>query len=148
LLLLPGWPALCRVTFANNWYLARRRGVVECLGVVFEKLIQTLIGQRMIEKSVQNLEGHGPDMGAGFRRIDHMVGMPQRCRQNLGTEGVVFVNLGDIADQFHAIPAGIVDASDKRTDEIRSGFRGENRLTGGEAQGDVYSDSFAAENGA
>src|SRR5438045_7240523 len=50
----------------ESWFLARGRRVLKRLGVVLKKLIQTLIGQRMIEQRIQDLEGHGPDVGAGF----------------------------------------------------------------------------------
>src|SRR5579862_7877953 len=43
--------------------LDRDRGFLENLGPVFEKLIETLVGQRVIEQHIQHLERHGGDMG-------------------------------------------------------------------------------------
>src|SRR6185312_595283 len=60
---------------------------------------------------------------------------------------VVLVDLDDIADQLHAVPAGVIDAADERADKIRPGLGSQDRLPGGKAQGHVHPDAFAAEHG-
>ena len=45
--------------------------------------------------------------------------------------------LADVGDEAHPVLAQIVEAADERRDEIRARLRSEQRLRGGEAQGDV-----------
>src|SRR5215472_6653334 len=94
---------------------------VEDFAPILEELLQTLVGQRMVEKLIQNLEWHGSDMRSGQRRFNHVRRRTQRRRQYLRLETVVAIDLHDAADQVHARVADIVQTSDKRADNIRPG---------------------------
>ena len=87
-------------------------------------------------------------MRTGFGGLDHVGGIAQRRRQNLGIEAVVLVDEDNVADQVHAVPTDVVEASYEGADEVRAGFGGEQRLRRREAQRDVHADTLAAENGA
>src|SRR5436305_673619 len=75
------------------------RRLLEDVAPVLQKLLESLVCQRVVEEHVQNLEGHGADVGAGRGGIDHMSGGAQLSRQDLRLETVVFIDVGDAADQ-------------------------------------------------
>ena len=66
-------------------------------------------------------------------------------RQGSACDLVVVVNLSDLADKLHAIPASVVDATDEGGDEGGSGLGGEVGLCRREAERDVDRDAFVAQ---
>src|SRR5262249_24098315 len=81
--------------------LAGGSRLLEYLTPVLQELVEPLIGQRVIEKHVQDFERHGPDVRASRRRIDNVNRRPQGCGQHLRFEAVVLVDMHDLPDQIH-----------------------------------------------
>ena len=57
---------------------------LECLVVVLEELVEPLVGQRVIEKTIHHLERHGADMRSNLGGFMDVNGMAKRRGQDLG----------------------------------------------------------------
>src|SRR5215831_1877492 len=73
-------------------------------------------------------------MRSRARCFNDMHRASKRGGEYLRAETVVVVDLHDILDQLHSVPANIVDAADEGADEIGSSFGGQHGLRGGEAK--------------
>src|ERR1700759_2520256 len=56
------------------------------------------------------------------------------------------INLEDVAKKNHAVLRDIIEAAEKRADEIGAGLGGEKRLRSGKDESDVDADAFFGEN--
>ena len=68
----------------------------------------------MAHQLAEGLGGHGGRVSAQLDALKHMGGMTNRGGQHLGIEVVVGPGVHDLGNEFHAIMAGVVDASNER----------------------------------
>src|SRR6185295_8910142 len=80
---------------------------------VFKEGSQTLVGQGMLHEAAKNSWGHRRHIGTGERSIAHVRRMADRRRQDLGGKAIGVVDVADLANERHAVMAGIVQAPDK-----------------------------------
>ena len=74
------------------------------LGVpIRKKLLETDIGQRVLDHLLENGEGHGTDVTAGQRGFDDMLGMPHARHEHVRFEIIIFVYGHDLPYQLHAV---------------------------------------------
>ena len=71
-----------------------------------------------VEKLIENLERHCPDMRTRHSRCDHMIRHTQRCREDLSLIAVVVEYLHDLLDHLHAVDTDVVKAANKRTHDV------------------------------
>src|SRR5882757_3299222 len=71
-----------------------------------------------------------------------MQGATDRSRQDLCLKALDSVDIGDLLDQLDAIPAAVVDPSDKRRNISGSCFCSQDRLSGRKYQGTIGLDTI------
>src|SRR5215213_5802750 len=96
----------------------------------------------MIEQLIDHLERYCSNVCAETCRFDHVNRMAQACGENFGLPTVVLVNLDDVLEEVEPVLADVVQAAQEWADKRCSGFRCKDCLRSGEAQSDVYFDSF------
>ena len=114
---------------------------LESLVPIFKKLFKSAVRKRMVEKLIEDLERHCPDMRTRHSRCNHMVRHTQRCREDLSLIAVVVEYLHDLLDHLHAVDPDIVKAANKRTHDVGAGLRCQQRLRCGKDE--RYVDSNA-----
>src|SRR5438874_528697 len=97
----------------------------------------------MVEERVDNRWRTGADVRAHPGGLHDVHRSARAGDENLGLEFVISIDLDDVADQFHAGRRDVVDAADEGADIARADLRGQQRLRGRKAQGDVDLDALA-----
>lgn len=104
---------------------------------VFEELLEAGIGEWVVEHAEDAAEGAGDDIGAGFGGLDDVTGSTDGGCQDVG---VVVLNgeyFGNLADEGHAVPIGVIDATDEWGYEVGTGLCSEYGLRCGKYEGAV-----------
>ena len=99
----------------------------------------------MLEEHFENFERHGSDMRSHLRGFDHVHRMAKARGEHLCLVIIRAINLEDVAKKNHAVLRDIIEAAEKRADEIGASLGGEKRLRCGENESDVDADAFFGE---
>src|ERR1700755_2813098 len=99
----------------------------------------------MLEEHFKNFERHRSYMRSHLRSFDHVHWMAKSRGEHLRLVIIRAINLEDVAKKNHAVLRDIIEAAEKRADEIGAGFGGEKRLRRGENESDVDADAFLGE---
>src|SRR5688500_3811429 len=88
---------------------------------------------------------NGRDIGPATCTVNDMHWMSDRGREDLRVKIVVVVDLYDVCDQVHSVRRNIIEATDERRNIFRTRLCCKQRLSGGEAEGNVNACSFSGE---
>src|SRR5258708_35653521 len=100
----------------------------------------------MLDQLLNYLEGNCSYIGPGQSAIDDMHRVADRGGEHLGGEGVIVVNLNDIANELHSVSSDIMQASDNWRDVFCTVLRRKQSLCGGKSKRDVHAGSFTRQN--
>ena len=95
----------------------------------------------MVDHPLDDLIRHGCDMAARPRGLQHVRGIADGCRDDLGFDIVNAEDLHDLLHEVDALLPDVVKASDEGADVRRPRACGEERLRGGKDQRDVGLDA-------
>src|SRR6266478_1550599 len=99
----------------------------------------------ILEEHFEPLERHGGNVRTGRGRFDHMRWRTHGGGEDLSLEAVILVNGDDAADQVHPGLTDVVESPHEGADDVGPRFRGDQRLSGGEAEGHVDANAFLAQ---
>lgn len=117
----------------------------ECGFVIREEAFEADVGQGVLHRVFDDAEGAGGDVGASECTVEQVVGVADRGSEDLCFDAVVVVDGADGADEFHAIFADVVEATDEGADEERASLGDHECLQGLEAEGHVGFGAFVGE---
>src|SRR4030042_303380 len=83
---------------------------------VLEEALQAAVGERVLEKRVEDARRHGADVGAHPGRLQDVHRVAQAGGEDLAVEVVVVEDLDDVGDELHARGRDVVEAADEGRD--------------------------------
>src|SRR4030042_624890 len=95
---------------------APRRALRLHLLPVLEEALQAAVGERVLEKRVEDARRHGADVGAHPGRLQDVHRVAQAGGEDLAVEVVVVEDLDDVGDELHARGRDVVEAADEGRD--------------------------------
>lgn len=104
-----------------------------------------VVGQRVLHRIHEDLEGDGRDVSAGESALGDVLRFSDGGSDDLRLDAVKLEDLGDGLDQFDAVPSDVIDAADEGGNEGSTGARSEQSLVGREDQGDIGADTGLCE---
>ena len=104
-----------------------------------------VVGQRVLHRIHEDLEGDGRDVSAGESALGDVLRFSNGGSDDLRFDAVKLEDLGDGLDQFDAVPSDVINAADEGGNEGSTGARSEQGLVGREDQGDIGTDTGLCE---
>ena len=78
---------------------------------------KTLLGEDVIGHGLDHRGRGGADIRADLRAFGHVVGGPDRSRENLRFVAVIVIDLADIRDQLQPVEVQVVQPADEGRNE-------------------------------
>src|SRR5664280_994218 len=112
---------------------------------ILAELDDALVGERVVNHLLEDLERQRGDVRSGHGGLGHVQWVPDRGGQDLTLDVVEREDLGQLADDRHAVLVDVVQAAHERRDDARAGLGGEEALVGAEYERAVGLDALFGE---
>ncbi len=113
-----------------------------CLSVVSEEFLQADVCKWVLQQALESAEAAGDDVGTGAGGIDDVLTVTDGGGEDFGFVLLDFVDLSDLFDQLHAVPADVVNAAYEGAYVGGTSLSGKDGLAGAEHEGTVGPDAL------